>query len=177
MGAFKWIKTIRKDAAKRGAVNFCTTLFGMLIICNCVFVFHYIPSGSMEPTIKTNSFAVCWRLPYLIGNPSPHYGDVVSFYSEEKEKILIKRVIGLPGDTISFYDGHVIRNGEYINEEYLEDNESSFPYQVEDYKIPEDHFYVLGDNRQYSVDSRMFNNPYIPIKMVYAKMLWSFPLP
>ena len=76
----------------------------------------------MEPTIKTNSFAVCWRLPYLIGNPSPRYGDVVSFYSEEKEKILIKRVIGLPGDTISFSDGHVLRNGEYITEKYLEDN-------------------------------------------------------
>ena len=157
--------------------RFLATFIGIMVLCNCVFALHFIPSGSMEPTIKTNSIAVCLRLPYLFGDPLPEYGDVVSFRSDEQQKLRMKRVVGLSGDKIEFRDGYLVRNGERIEEEYLTSQGNSYHHVDEVFTVPDKHIFVLGDNRLYSIDSRKLKNPYIATEMVFAKLLYSFQIP
>ena len=75
-----------------------------VLVCTCVICFNKIPSGSMEPTIHVGARTVSWRLPYLIGDPTPDHSDIVVFHSPDENKLLIKRVIGLPGDEIKFVE-------------------------------------------------------------------------
>lgn len=156
-------------------------LFGVIIItlilCRVVFALHKIPSSSMEPTIKTESLAVCWRLPYLVGDPTPQRGDIVSFYDPDSTVILIKRVIGIPGDVIEFDgEGNVYRNGEMLKEDYIAEQKSTFS-NTPKYTVPEGTIFVMGDNRQHSADSRFKDTCYIPIQNIYSKELFSFYAP
>ncbi len=165
-----------KKTVARDVIEFVATALVVYLVCNFVIALHIIPSGSMEPTIRTDSFAVCWRLNYLVSDVLPNYGDIVSFKNAEKKKILIKRVIGLPGDTITFRDGYVYRNGEKLEEPYLNEQGVTFS-DVDEYVVPEGHIFVMGDNRQHSADSRRLSSPYISVESLYAKYLFSFPLP
>ena len=97
-------------------------------------------------------------------------GDAVIFISDEfAGEYFGKRVIGLPGDTIEFKNGYVVLNGEYLDESaYIPDDvETNYS---ETFVVPANCYFMLGDNREYSDDSRYWNNPYIPrekIKGVY----------
>ena len=84
-------------------------------------------------------------------------GDIVVFYSEEKNEDMIKRLIGLPGDKIVINDGVVTVNGETLEENYIgtADNYSG------EFTVPEGKYFFLGDNRYWSLDSRYWQNPYI----------------
>ena len=75
----------------------------------------------MEPTIEPKSFIINWRFPFLVGDPIPNHGDIVVFKpGGQDRRLLVKRVIGLPGDQISFEGGYVFRNGEKLDEPYLQ---------------------------------------------------------
>ena len=80
----------------------------------------YVPTGSMESTIPAESLLVAWQLPYLVSDPVPERGDIVTFWSEEQGKILVKRVIGLPGDESRITGGYVYVNGQPLPEPYLD---------------------------------------------------------
>ena len=82
----------------------------------------------------------------------PEYGDVIIFnYPSDRSRDLVKRVIGLPGDVIEIQSGQVIRNGEALDEPYVENPDRRSVGPVE---VPENSYYVLGDNRRASSDSR-----------------------
>ena len=100
----------------------------------------------------------------------------MSFRSEQGE-FLIKRVIGLPGDVITFDDGYVYRNGDVLDEEYLAEQGVTKHGNQEKYIVPDGCVFVLGDNREHSADSRYMDNPYVPIPDIVSKMLISFPIP
>lgn len=167
---------VPKASILRDVISFAVTLGIVLAFCNFVVAFHTIPTRSMEPTIRAKSFAVCWRLPYTLGDPMPEYGDIVSFKNAEKGVILIKRVVGLPGDTITFQDGNLVRNGEIVKEDYVAEQASTFPITAETYTVPDGCVFMMGDNRRHSSDSRALQNPYIPVSSLYAKYLFSFPI-
>ena len=155
-------------------IHLCLVVLITFAVCRYVFALHKIPSSSMEPTIKTHSLAICWRLPYLLGDPAPKYGDIVSFRDTESNNILIKRVIGLPGDTVSFSGGHVYRNGVQLSEPYVRGVTGS---PTESFTVPPGHMFVLGDNRNNSKDSRFKDKPFIPFENIYAKELFSVYAP
>lgn len=145
-------------------------LASVYILMNHVLEFCHVMSESMEPTIKTGEMAVCNRLAYI--NHTIERGDIISFWSDEYEKSLIKRVIGLPGDEIAFYDGHVFINGMMASEEYIpEDVETNCG---KTFVVPEQAVFVLGDNREVSLDSRYFENAYISIDDIKGKYIGSF---
>lgn len=163
--------TTLKKAVFGEIMEYVLTAVFTLLLATCVFCINKVPSGSMEPTIKTGTYIISWRLPFLTGDPTPKHGDIVVFRSTEGEKrLLIKRVIGLPGDSISIDNGYVYRNGEKLNEEYVK-QEGTTEAPIETYVVPEGSVFVLGDNRMHSGDSRFLSNPYIPIHNLYAKFL------
>jgi len=129
---------------------------GIWLILN-KFVFINVtlpPSGSMIPTLNNNDRLIASR---VWDKDSIKRGDILIFKSEELNELLIKRLIGLPGDHIEIMNGVVSVNGEKLNEDYVKNNKEYTGV----FDVPEDKLFFLGDNRKGSYDSRYWNNPYI----------------
>ena len=147
------------------------TVAVVFVLFRVVLQLAWVPSGSMETTIPTRSLLVSWRLPYLVGDPALERGDIVTFQSEELGKLLVKRVVGLPGDRISFRDGKVYVNGMELDEPYLPRQGITNVRGSASFTVPEECYFMLGDNRGGSDDSRFWDDPYVPDEMVQAKVL------
>jgi len=136
-------------------------LVGALLIRTVLFQAFFIPSASMEPTLKIHDRILVNKLSYDFH--SVHRGDIVVFRrspnmaeADGNIKDLVKRVIGLPGETIqSTPDGHIAINGQIISEPYLPPGTLPGP-PVPEQVIPAGHYWVMGDNRDDSADSRVF---------------------
>ena len=76
----------------------------MFLLLGVIFSLAWVPSGSMEPTLPTKSYFLGWRLPYFFADPTPERGDIIMCRSDEMDELMVKRVIGLPGDTITLKD-------------------------------------------------------------------------
>lgn len=133
-----------------------------------------VKEHSMLPTLNENDYIFLSKQAYtLFGEPKN--GDIIVFHSslvtaEGKEKMLIKRVIGLPGDVISIAGGVVYRNGQPLVEEYT--NEGFTKTEMADVKVPEGELFVMGDNRQHSVDSRDPDVGCVPIDEIVGKAVF-----
>ena len=147
------------------------TVAVVFVLFRVVLQLAWVPSGSMETTIPTRSLLVSWRLPYLVGDPALERGDIVTFQSEELGKLLVKRVVGLPGDRISFRDGKVYINETELDEPYLPRQGITSVRGSASFTVPEECYFMLGDNRGGSDDSRFWDDPYVPDEMVQAKVL------
>lgn len=128
-----------------------------LVIQAFLFQAFYIPSESMEPTLQTGDRVLVNKLSYDLHDVNR--GDVVVFERPPNEPPsevhdLIKRVVGLPGDTVEGVDGVVLVNGEPLDESYLASGTITSPFSA--VVVPEDHVFVMGDNRGNSRDSRFF---------------------
>lgn len=159
-----------------GIWTYIITISIFLIVFTCVFSVNKVPSTSMEPTIEPKSFIINWRFPFLVGDPIPNHGDIVVFRpGGQDRRLLVKRVIGLPGDQISFEGGYVFRNGEKLDEPYLQTEGVTYS-DTKRFSVPDGCIFVMGDNRLHSRDSRYMENPFIPVKNILAKELVSFPM-
>ncbi len=123
------------------------------ILSNFVIVNARVPSGSMISTINENDKVIGFRLAYLFSDPKR--GDIVMFDSPVEDKIYIKRVIGLPGDTVEIRDNTVYINGELLEEDYVKNEWTNAP-GTNTYEVPEDCYFMMGDNRNASADSRVW---------------------
>ena len=116
----------------------------------------WIPTGSMIPTLQENDRVVVNKLSYKLHGV--HRKDIVVFTTPpgvpKDYKDLIKRVIGLPGDTVEGLNGKVFVNGKALDEGYLPPG--TFTSQFGPRRIPADSYWVMGDNRGNSTDSRVF---------------------
>ncbi|MDX5474739.1 MAG: signal peptidase I [Bacillaceae bacterium] len=159
-----------------------------------------VSGSSMLPTIegtdkydkeKVGDRLLIFKSPYLFGK-EPSYGDVIvidsdltkdrtvkdaigdnpivrTFQKDREDKYWVKRVIGKEGDKISFFDGKVFRNGEELDEEYVNE-EMYFPFET--ITIPDNHVFVMGDNRNESRDSRHIGA--VPTDHVVGKVIFRF---
>jgi len=145
----------------------------------------YIPSGSMLPTLHIGDRIVVDKLSYDLHGI--HRGDVVVFRSPPLEQAdypdLVKRVIGLPGDTIASVGGRVTIDGRPLSEPWLPQPEPatlpspvSYPFSLNHpFTVPAGHYFVMGDNRTNSEDSRYFGP--IPSSLIVGKMAFvAWPL-
>ena len=127
-----------------------------LLIKTFLFQTFWIPSASMEPTLKINDRVLVNKLSYKLH--AVHRGDIIVFKtppgSDPRYKDLVKRVIGLPGETVSGSGGHVFINGKQLPEPYLP--KGTFTSDFAPVKIAPDHYWMMGDNRGDSSDSRAF---------------------
>jgi len=145
-------------------------LVAALVIKAFVIQAFYIPSGSMEPTLKVGDRVLVNKLAYH-AHPI-HRGDIVVFTRPKLEggapaiKDLIKRVIGLPGETIeSSSDGQVLIDGRTLREPYLP--AGTITTGINRQTVPPGHYWVMGDNRSNSRDSRFFQA--IPRSLVVGR--------
>lgn len=137
------------------------------LINKYVIIKAEVPTGSMENTILPDDCILGIQLAYLFSDPER--GDIVIFpYPDAPEVTYVKRIIGLPGETVEIKEGSVYINGEAIEETYLkEEMYGTFgPYIV-----PEDCYFMLGDNRNTSQDSRRWDNTYLKREDIMAKVL------
>ena len=155
----------RKSKGGRAAVEWGVLIVAALLIAIVIrtFVFQafYIPSESMVPTLKVGDRVLVNKLSYKLHDP--RRGDIVVFKAPPAAatadiKDLVKRLVGLPGETIEGKEGHIYINGKVLNEPYLPKDVKSRTFGPE--KVPPDSYFMLGDNRQYSKDSTFFG----PIK-------------
>ena len=136
----------------------CLILF-CFILSRKILLFARIPSESMENTLMVGDHLVANRLAYL--NDEPEMGDIIIFNCPVQDDVFIKRVIGTPGSVVSFRDGNVYVNDSKLNEPYIiQDNESAKEamkqYEIKSFKVPEGCYFVMGDNRDSSFDSRFW---------------------
>jgi len=124
-----------------------------------------VDGQSMEPGLHTDEFVLVDKAAYLF--QSPQRGDVIVFhYPLDPSKDFIKRVIGLPGDTVQTTSTEVIVDGQILHEPYI--NDASNPND-NTLKLGPDQFFVMGDNRNNSFDSRSWgpvNKSYIVGKAI-----------
>ena len=147
------------DALTFGAELLKTIIIvGLLaFVIRTFLVQPFIVEGeSMSPYFHTNDYLIVDKLSYSFSNPKR--GDIIVFkYPNDTSVNYVKRVIGLPGDTIKVADGHVTVNGHQLQESYLAPlvaTQMLNGRSQADYTVPNDSFFVLGDNRPNSSDSR-----------------------
>ena len=143
-------------------ISFLETVVVALVISIVLYIFvmtpHEVIGNSMHPTYKNGEYLMANKITYRIREPQR--GDVVIFkYSETQD--FIKRIIALPGDTVMLKDGQLYINGTLLDESnYLNDtvytNGGDFLKEGESKTIPEGEYFVCGDNRPQSSDSRVF---------------------
>lgn len=138
-------------------VVFAISIF--LFIYLLLFQPHKIKGESMQPNYPNGEFLLTDKVTYRF-HP-PQRGDVIVFKAPvNEEDDYIKRIIGLPGETVSIRNGYVYINGKMLKENYLPNGlyTTGGPFLPNDKEIvvPSDHFFVLGDNRSYSSDSRVW---------------------
>ena len=147
------------------------------VIAHRGLIFGYdlfrIPSGSMAPTVEKGDSIIAntWHF----DDVAPQFGDLVVYDLPRNTNIkYLKRIVGLPGDTIEIRDDVLIRNGTAVKENYvyLSDRSSPLLSTFELQVVPDDHYFVLGDNRHNSRDSR-FIGP-IPKDLIrgHVKYRW-----
>jgi len=127
------------------------------------------------PTFRIPIGTIGDTLPWLLSSDEKdHYlfgkhdrGSIVVFKSpDESGQDLVKRIIGIPGDTISINDGKVFVNGNLIEEPYVESQGSS---KTSDLQVPNNHYFVLGDNRPWSNDSRHWVFSFVEESLIIGK--------
>jgi len=142
----------------------------VLLIRIFILINATIPTESMENTIMTETRVMGLKCSYWFSDPQR--GDVIVFPApDEPETPYVKRIIGLPGETVEIRDGVTYINGEVLEENYLaEPMAGSFgPYSV-----PEGSYFVMGDNRNHSKDARYWTNTFVPGDTIWGKVYFSY---
>ena len=140
-----------------------------VILNSFVILSAIVPSVSMADTLEKGSLLVASRLAYL--SSSPERGDIIIFsHPEIDARDVVKRVIAVPGDTVEIVDGRVYINGTVLHEPYVKEYSSDF---MEELSVPEECYFVLGDNRKQSVDSRELDSKFVRIDDIHAKALFT----
>lgn len=158
---------------KRELVSWIVTLglavLVALFLKNFIIINATVPTGSMENTILPGDDLIGLRIAYLF--KEPERGDIIIFrFPDDESQKFIKRIIGLPGDLIQIIDGKVYINGsaEPLDEPYLKEEwvRNTGPYE---YIVPSGCYFVMGDNRNDSMDARYWVNTFVTDDQLIGK--------
>ena len=179
----KWKETQRAKNPKLFVVlDWVVVILIALAAALCINFFAIVnstvPSGSMERTIMTNSRMIGLRFSYWFEKPDR--GDIIVFhYPDDPKQIFVKRIIGLPGETVEMIDGITYIDGvameeDYINPDYWERPIEGKNYNCGPFTVPEGHYFVMGDNRGNSHDSRFWDNHFVSQKAIIGKAVYCY---
>ena len=165
-----------RNEKKRIILKHIVREFGMMVVMFClvyilsqtIWLFAVIPTGSMEPTITPPTWVFSLRISYWF--ESPQRGDVVLLRRDNgEETIYAKRVIGEPGDTIEIRSGVTYVNGNELPEEYLTETPEDIDFGP--FAVPENSYFLMGDNRNNSLDSRFWEEHFVPEQKILSKVI------
>ncbi len=134
----------------REIVETVVLVIAIYTLVNLLTERRIVEGASMQPNFETGEWLIVDRVSYFVGEPQR--GDVVILDLPEQEEDLIKRVIGLPGETVEIHDGQVFVNGVEIDEPYI----NASPRYRGSWTLGPTEYFVLGDNRNNSRDSHVF---------------------
>ena len=166
----KNIYTLHKNDIIQISVFIFIMAIILVIIPNCVFQLSQVISGSMSNTIQADDYILINKVSYKF-NSKPARCDVIDFISPDERERYVKRIIGLPGETIFIKDGVIFINNVPLNEDY------TIPLTEETCSpitIPENEYYVMGDNRPDSTDSRYWKCKFVKENDIKGKVISSF---
>ncbi len=152
---------------KKEIIEWLKAFIFAIVIAGLLMIFarpSFIVGKSMMPTFEEGNLVLVEKISQWIGEPE-RFDIIVAGTElktdEGKNKNIIKRIIGLPGDKIIIENGKVYVNGEEIEEDYLNSSDTNGNFNGE---VPKEHVFVLGDNRYHSNDSRSDDVGYIPFE-------------
>ena len=122
------------------------TVAVIVVLFKVIFQLSWVPSGSMETTIPEDTLLISWQLPYMVSDPTPQRGDIVTFQ-----------------------DGYTYINGEMLDESYLP--RQGITQCSASFLVPEGCVFFMGDNRTGSNDARFWKQPYISVDNIRAKVM------
>lgn len=154
-------------------------LIGFLIaifFTQVIFVNARVPTGSMENTIVAGDRVLGFMLSYLSKEPARE--DIVIFkFPDDEKQMYVKRIIAMPGEEIEILEGEVYIDGEHRPNLNQHVKEPAFG-NCGPWLVPENSYFVMGDNRNFSFDSRYWKNPFVAKKAILGKaVLRLFPNP
>ncbi|MDD3154353.1 MAG: signal peptidase I [Victivallaceae bacterium] len=159
-----WYSFLMPELTTRFLIRLVLWIGGAYVVFGILLTPCVIDGASMEPTVRKRGVTLCWRWHYSFEKPK--YGDVVIVRYVGKT-FFLKRIVGLPGDTIAFRDGVLIRNGKAVQESYVR-----FPsdWNLPERKVEPGHVYVVGDNRSMPLSQHKFGQ--VSEKRLYGVPLW-----
>jgi signal peptidase I len=162
-----------------GAISWFRDLVFSVLIAVVLIVFIYQPvkveGTSMMPTLTDQERIFINKFTYRFGLGGVERGDTVVFwYPQDTSKSYIKRVIGVPGDHIKIDAGQVYVNGSVLAEAYVPADERDYTSwrDGQEQTVPDSKYFVLGDHRNQSSDSRMWG--YVPRENIYGKAVFVY---
>jgi len=169
-------KNKRPKSKLQETIEFCIPIIIAValafILRTFVFANAVVPTGSMLNTIQEGDRIIASRMAY--NNNDPERYDIILFkYPDNEEQNYVKRIIGTPGDVVQIKSGHVYVNGEELSEDYLKEPMAESETE-ETYVVPEGHYFMMGDNRNSSLDSRYWKNTYVAKDKILAKVIFRY---
>lgn len=175
--------TVEKEAAnwKSELISWVQVIVAAALIAlflnSCIIANSQVPTSSMENTIMARDRVIGSRLSYTFSQPER--GDVVIFHYPDDptgKTYYVKRIIGLPGDVVDIRDGGVYLNGADtpLDEPYLKEPMETGFFSSLHYEVPEDSYFMMGDNRNDSWDARFWDNTWVKKDKIIAKVLFRY---
>ena len=174
-------RAVEKNSSLRGSLLLLRDIAIAIVVLILILQFYkptIVFEHSMEDTLHPEDYVFLARKAFVFGEVQ--FGDIIVFDSKLLDqrggsKSLIKRVVGLPGDTIEVKDEAVYRNGARLTEPYVKSGVT--PGNMAPVRVPADSYFVLGDNRQVSMDSRTPEVGFITEDKIQGKVVYRlFPL-
>jgi signal peptidase I len=155
---------IWQDKGARGWATQCGVIAVALLSSGCVFRPVHVFGGAMEPTLRDGERALAIQ---VFGRLER--GDIIGFrYPRDTSKSFVMRIVGLPGEQIEMSNGIIVINGRRIDDDYVDPrNRSSDTWERR--TVPAEEFFVMGDNRKNSSDSRTWGT--VRRELIWGKVL------
>ena len=146
----------------------CVWALAVALFFNClILVSAAVPTESMMPTLNPGDRMIDTRFSYWFANPER--GDVIVFWAPDEDNIrYVKRVIGLPGETVELRAGKLYIDGVFTDAFAQLDTVTAGDWGP--YAVPENAYFVMGDNRNHSWDSRFWSNTFVLRKAILGKV-------
>lgn len=174
-------KTVKKKKSSfKELVDFCVPIVIAVVIAIILKAFVFanavVPTGSMLDTIQLNDRVIASKLTYKFEEPQ-RYDVVIFHYPDDETQFYVKRIVGLPGETLEVKDGIVYvtkTNGDTIqlDDSFVTVEEPRGNYGP--FEIPKGHYFMMGDNRNKSNDSRFWENKYVSKEKIIGKVLFRY---